>query len=59
MALGWESLGRAIIGLLAGAVVAAPLGALLARRLSPGLLVRRVGGLLLLTSVAGFAQVIF
>jgi uncharacterized membrane protein YfcA len=56
MALGWETLGRAIIGLLAGAVVAAPLGALLARRLPPGLLVRLVGILLLVTSLAGFAQ---
>jgi uncharacterized membrane protein YfcA len=58
-ALGWETLGRAVLGLLAGAVVAAPLGALLARRLSPGLLVRLVGGLLVLTSGAGFAQRLF
>lgn len=59
LALGWETLGRAVLGLLIGAVVAAPLGALLARRLSPGLLVRLVGGLLVLTSLAGVAQRLF
>lgn len=59
LALGWETLGRAVLGLLAGAVVAAPLGALLARRLSPGVLVRLVGVLLVLTSGAGFLQRLF
>lgn len=54
--LGWETLGRAVLGLLIGAVVAAPLGALLARRLSPGLLVRLVGGLLVVTSGAGLVS---
>lgn len=53
MALGWEVLGSAVLGLLIGAVVAAPLGALFARRLPAALLVRLVGGLLLFTSLAG------
>jgi uncharacterized membrane protein YfcA len=53
MALGWEALGKAVLGLLIGAVAAAPVGAMLARRLPAGLLVRLVGALLVLTSLAG------
>ncbi|WP_199553703.1 sulfite exporter TauE/SafE family protein [Sandaracinobacteroides hominis] len=57
--LGWESLGKAVLGLLAGAVVAAPLGALLAKRLKGAHLVRLVGGLLLVTSLAGLGSRFF
>lgn len=56
MALGWGALGHAVLGLLIGAVIAAPLGALLARRLHPGALVRLVGVVLLLSSGFGLLQ---
>lgn len=55
LALGWEVFGSAVLGLLIGAVVAAPLGALLAKRLPTAILVRLVGLLLVVTSLAGFA----
>ena len=54
--LGWELLGNAVLGLLAGAVVSSPFGALLAKRLSPAVLVRLVGTLLLATSAFGMFQ---
>lgn len=54
--LGWETLTNAVLGLLAGAVVAAPFGALLAKRLPPTALVRLVGMLLLATSAFGITQ---
>lgn len=54
--LGWEMLSNAVFGLLIGAVIASPLGALLAKRLAPGTLVRMVGILLLVTSSFGIVQ---
>jgi uncharacterized membrane protein YfcA len=56
MALGWETFGRAVLGLLIGAVVAAPLGALLTRKLPTGVLIRLVGLLLVSTSLFGLAR---
>lgn len=55
LAMGWEALGNAVLGLLIGAVVAAPLGAFVARKLPATLLIRLVGGLLVLTSLAGMS----
>jgi hypothetical protein len=56
MALGWETFGRSVLGLLIGAVVAAPFGALLTRRLPTAVLIRLVGLLLISTSLVGLTR---
>ena len=48
--LGWEAFTLATIGLLIGGVIAAPLGAMLAKRLSAWLLMTLVGAILTITS---------
>lgn len=56
--LGWEVVTTATLGLLAGGVIAAPFGAVLARRLKPDLLIMLVGILLIITSLVGLANAI-
>lgn len=51
--LGWEAFTNATIGLLVGGVMAAPFGALIAKRVNPDTLLTFVGALVTLTS--GFA----
>ena len=51
--LGWKAFTLATLGLLIGGVVAAPLGAYMAKRLSPKFLLSAVGALLILTSLFG------
>ncbi|HZV58006.1 MAG TPA: sulfite exporter TauE/SafE family protein [Sphingobium sp.] len=51
--LGWETFTHATIGLLIGGVAAAPLGAMIARRVAPKPLLILVGGILTLTSLFG------
>lgn len=58
LALGWETFGTAVLGLLIGAVVAAPFGALLTRKLPTAVLVRLVGLLLVSTSLYGFGRML-
>ncbi len=53
IALGWEVVTTATLGLLAGGVIAAPFGAVLAKRIKPDLLVTLVGVVLILTSGVG------
>jgi uncharacterized membrane protein YfcA len=53
VALGWEAFTVATIGLLIGGVLAAPLGAMIAKRVNPDLLLTFVGAIVTLTS--GFA----
>lgn len=48
--IGWSAFTFATIGLLIGGVLAAPLGARIAKRVNPDLLLAFVGGLLTLTS---------
>ena len=52
-ALGWEAFTVATVGLLIGGVVAAPLGAIIAKRVNPDRLLAFVGALV--TLVSGFA----
>jgi uncharacterized membrane protein YfcA len=52
-ALGWEAFTVATVGLLIGGVVAAPLGALVARRVKPDFLLTMVGVVLTVTSLYG------
>ncbi|HEY0445445.1 MAG TPA: sulfite exporter TauE/SafE family protein [Allosphingosinicella sp.] len=52
-ALGWEAFTIATIGLLVGGVLAAPLGALMAKRINADLLITIVGSVLTLTSLYG------
>jgi uncharacterized membrane protein YfcA len=52
-ALGWEAFTTATLGLLIGGVLAAPFGAIIAKRVNPDLLLTFVGALVTLTS--GFA----
>jgi hypothetical protein len=52
-ALGWEQFTTATLGLLIGGLLAAPLGALLAKRISADLLMIMVGIVLMLTSAYG------
>ncbi|HEX8400992.1 MAG TPA: sulfite exporter TauE/SafE family protein [Allosphingosinicella sp.] len=52
-ALGWEVFTRATVGLLIGGVVAAPLGALVAKRVASRWLLLMVGVVLTLTSAFG------
>lgn len=58
LALGWEAFGTSVLALLAGAVVAAPIGAWAARRIPAGALVRLVGLLLLATSGFGLLRML-
>ncbi|QDP20603.1 sulfite exporter TauE/SafE family protein [Sphingomonas xanthus] len=55
IALGWEAFTTATMGLLIGGVIAAPFGAMFAKRVQPDLLLAFVGAILTLTS--GFALV--
>ncbi|TMJ16804.1 MAG: sulfite exporter TauE/SafE family protein [Alphaproteobacteria bacterium] len=55
-ALGWEAFTRATVGLLIGGVIAAPLGAMMAKRAKPDLLLTMVGVVLTLTSLYGLAR---
>jgi uncharacterized membrane protein YfcA len=52
-ALGWEAFTYATVGLLIGGVLAAPFGAMIAKRVNPDRLLAMVGALLTMTS--GFA----
>jgi uncharacterized membrane protein YfcA len=54
--LGWESFTTYTIGLVLGGVVAAPFGAMLARRVAPRLLFSAVGIVLIVTSLFGIAK---
>lgn len=49
--LGWEAFTLATVGLLIGGVIAAPFGALLAKRVAPKLLMRAVAFVLMATSL--------
>ena len=53
LALGWEAFTVATVGLLIGGVVAAPIGALVAKRVNADLLLTMVGTVLVLTSLFG------
>ena len=53
VALGWEAFTVATVGLLIGGVVAAPFGALVAKRVAPDFLLTMVGIVLTLTSLYG------
>jgi hypothetical protein len=52
-ALGWEAFTVATVGLLIGGVVAAPIGALVAKRVAADLLITMVGTVIILTSLFG------
>jgi uncharacterized membrane protein YfcA len=52
-ALGWEAFTAATVGLLIGGVVAAPIGALVAKRVAADLLLTMVGMVIVLTSLYG------
>ena len=54
--LGWETFTTYTIGLLIGGVVAAPFGAMLARRIAPRFLFSAVGVILTLTSAFGIGK---
>lgn len=56
--LGWEDFSEAVIGLLIGGVAAAPLGAWVAKRVSPKLLLAMVGIVLTITSLYGIYRAI-
>ena len=51
--LGWEAFTIATVGLLIGGVIAAPVGAILAKRVSPKRLMLLVGVILTITSLFG------
>ena len=53
VALGWEAFTVATVGLLIGGVVAAPIGALVAKRVAPDLLLTMVGTVIVITSGYG------
>ena len=53
VAMGWEAFTMATVGLLIGGVLAAPFGAMIAKRVNPDLLLTFVGAIVTLTS--GFA----
>ena len=53
LALGWEAFTVATLGLLIGGVLAAPFGAIIAKRVNPDLLLTFVGVILTLTSGYG------
>ena len=54
--LGWEAFTTYTIGLLLGGIIAAPFGAMLARRVAPRKLFTAVGVILTLTSLFGVAK---
>jgi uncharacterized membrane protein YfcA len=54
--LGWAVVTKATLGLLVGGVAAAPLGALLAKRLAPDTLMLMVGAVLMATSLFGVVR---
>ena len=54
--LGWAVLTLATVGLLIGGVVAAPVGAMLTKRIQPQFLMRAVGVVLIATSSFGIAK---
>ena len=54
--LGWGAFTMATVGLLIGGVIAAPLGALLAKRVPTGPLMALVGVILIGTSLLGLWQ---
>lgn len=54
--LGWQTFTVYTVGLLVGGVVAAPFGAMLARRVAPKVLMIAVGAILTLTSAFGVAK---
>ena len=54
--LGWQTFTVYTVGLLVGGVVAAPFGAMLARRVAPKVLMIAVGIILTLTSAFGVAK---
>jgi uncharacterized membrane protein YfcA len=56
LALGWEVVTTATLGLLAGGVIAAPFGAILAKRIKPDLLITLVGIVLVTTSLVGLLR---
>jgi hypothetical protein len=57
--LGWEAFTLATVGLLIGGVLAAPLGAILAKRIEPQRLMLMVGTVLTLTSLFALYRAIF
>ena len=50
LAMGWEAFTSATVGLLIGGVLAAPFGAMIAKRVNPDLLLTFVGAIVTLTS---------
>jgi uncharacterized membrane protein YfcA len=52
-ALGWAAFTKATVGLLIGGVIAAPIGAVIAKRVNPDWLLTMVGAVLTLTSLFG------
>jgi uncharacterized membrane protein YfcA len=56
--LGWQNFTTYTIGLLIGGVVAAPLGAMLARHVAPRILFSAVGVILTITSLFGVAKLL-
>lgn len=56
--LGWQAFTTATVGLLIGGLAAAPLGAILAKRVSAQLLMRLVGTVLTLTSAYSLAKAV-
>ena len=54
--LGWETFTTYTVGLLIGGVVAAPFGAMLARRIAPRFLFSAVGTILTITSAFGIGK---
>ncbi|MCY7340120.1 MAG: sulfite exporter TauE/SafE family protein, partial [Sphingomonas bacterium] len=58
LALGWEAFTVATLGLLIGGVLAAPFGAIIAKRVNPDLLLTFVGVILTLTSGYGLYRAV-
>ncbi|MEC3950027.1 sulfite exporter TauE/SafE family protein [Sphingobium sp. HWE2-09] len=54
--LGWEAFTTYTLGLLIGGVIAAPFGAMLARRIAPRILFSAVGVILTITSLYGIGR---
>ncbi|CAM8645677.1 MULTISPECIES: sulfite exporter TauE/SafE family protein [Sphingobium] len=54
--LGWEAFTTYTLGLLIGGVIAAPFGAMLARRVAPRIIFTAVGVILTITSLFGVAK---
>jgi uncharacterized membrane protein YfcA len=57
-ALGWEAFTVATVGLLIGGVLAAPFGAMIAKRVHPDLLLTTIGALVTLTSAFALYRVL-